>query len=335
MDWGKATHYEVLHLTADAPIEVIRASYRKLLQRYHPDKGTVSHADAERITARLNEAWNVLSDPARRAEYDARAKTAAGMAGKNPTGTQLVTTDDLFDAAPVVYDPKKILLKWLPEAIGCVICLAVLGWPFVLLAGLAYLLFRKFVAWVRLTTAAVVAVAAYFALPGLHSANAHQAESAATRSTETSTFASAAEPAAKGSPKTAVELWLQEHSAFLGDPERFRVLQENLTTVNKNSRGLTAIQALDQAYAAAVLTTGYAPTNAIGGDLGEAATVAKASALSRTGSGLSGERRRKTTELACPHGGAYLHGSCCTLTVDTHKDGSVTVRDSVCYLANP
>jgi curved DNA-binding protein CbpA len=58
--------YEVLQVDRAAEPEVIRAAYRILARKYHPDFG----GDA-RLMASINEAWAVLGDPARRAAYDA------------------------------------------------------------------------------------------------------------------------------------------------------------------------------------------------------------------------------------------------------------------------
>lgn len=63
------THYDNLKVSRDAPAEVIRAAYKSLSQKYHPDR----HADSEeanRVMRLLNAAYEVLRDPARRAEHD-------------------------------------------------------------------------------------------------------------------------------------------------------------------------------------------------------------------------------------------------------------------------
>jgi hypothetical protein len=62
------THYDNLKVVRDAPVEVIRAAYRTLAQKYHPDHSP--SPDSERVMKLLNEAWSVLGDPVRRAEYD-------------------------------------------------------------------------------------------------------------------------------------------------------------------------------------------------------------------------------------------------------------------------
>ncbi len=69
------TWYEVLGVPADATTREIRRSYVALARSSHPD----FHASADPATRaaneasmrRLNEAWAVLGDPARRAAYDA------------------------------------------------------------------------------------------------------------------------------------------------------------------------------------------------------------------------------------------------------------------------
>jgi len=64
------THYDNLHVTRDASVEVIRAAYRTQVNKYHPDKYTGSKREAERITKILNEAYAILTDPDRRRAHD-------------------------------------------------------------------------------------------------------------------------------------------------------------------------------------------------------------------------------------------------------------------------
>ncbi|EOX8909423.1 J domain-containing protein [Citrobacter freundii] len=64
------THYDNLKVSMDAPIEVIQAAYRTLAKKYHPDKNK-GNPDAERIMQIINTAYEVLSDPVKRAEHDA------------------------------------------------------------------------------------------------------------------------------------------------------------------------------------------------------------------------------------------------------------------------
>ncbi|XP_017697650.1 chaperone protein DnaJ-like isoform X2 [Phoenix dactylifera] len=62
-------HYKVLEVDYDATDETIRLNYRRLALKWHPDK----HKGNSSVTAKfqeINEAYKVLSDPAKRLEYD-------------------------------------------------------------------------------------------------------------------------------------------------------------------------------------------------------------------------------------------------------------------------
>jgi hypothetical protein len=64
---NRRNYYRLLQVQPDAPVEIIRAAYRTIMLKLkqHPDLGG-SNPDA----ADLNEAYEVLSDPKRRAAYD-------------------------------------------------------------------------------------------------------------------------------------------------------------------------------------------------------------------------------------------------------------------------
>ena len=64
------TFYDVLQVSREADPEVIKAAYKSLVQRYHPDKNP-NNPDAEKFLKTINQAYEVLSDPAKRAGYDA------------------------------------------------------------------------------------------------------------------------------------------------------------------------------------------------------------------------------------------------------------------------
>ena len=63
------THYDNLKVSRKAPPEVIRAAYKALGQKYHPDKNP-GDEKAARIMAILNSAYGTLADPVRRREHD-------------------------------------------------------------------------------------------------------------------------------------------------------------------------------------------------------------------------------------------------------------------------
>jgi DnaJ-class molecular chaperone len=60
------TYYDTLQVARTASKEVIQASWKALMQTHHPDK---EHGNEEHAR-RLNEAYDVLSDPQKREAYD-------------------------------------------------------------------------------------------------------------------------------------------------------------------------------------------------------------------------------------------------------------------------
>jgi len=77
-------YYQVLHVQPDAPTEVIKSSYRTLMQqlKMHPDLGG-DHVSA----ALINEAYGVLSDPQKREAYDRDRVQAHGAAADHTATT--------------------------------------------------------------------------------------------------------------------------------------------------------------------------------------------------------------------------------------------------------
>lgn len=61
-------YYEVLNVPQGADADVIKSAYRKLARKYHPDVSKEPNAE-ERFKA-VNEAYEVLKDPQKRAAYD-------------------------------------------------------------------------------------------------------------------------------------------------------------------------------------------------------------------------------------------------------------------------
>lgn len=77
-------YYEILEVHPKASPEVIARAYRTLAARYHPDaRPREEKAQAEERMKLLNQAYQVLSNPARRAEYDQRYRRR--LASDSPT----------------------------------------------------------------------------------------------------------------------------------------------------------------------------------------------------------------------------------------------------------
>jgi curved DNA-binding protein CbpA len=81
--------YEILQVNRNADAEVIRAAYRALARRHHPDVG-----GRPELMVSINEAWSILGNAARRRGYDitlrrtAAVAAAPGRATPAPTATQ-------------------------------------------------------------------------------------------------------------------------------------------------------------------------------------------------------------------------------------------------------
>jgi molecular chaperone DnaJ len=75
-------YYEILGVAKNATPDEIKRAYRKLAQQYHPDKG----GDQEKFK-QINEAYQVLSDPQKRGQYDKfgstfeQARSSGGFSG--------------------------------------------------------------------------------------------------------------------------------------------------------------------------------------------------------------------------------------------------------------
>lgn len=63
------THYDNLKVTRNAPPEIIRAAYKTLTQKFHPDRNP-GNAEAERVMKLINTSYDVLSNPKKRLAHD-------------------------------------------------------------------------------------------------------------------------------------------------------------------------------------------------------------------------------------------------------------------------
>jgi molecular chaperone DnaJ len=95
----KVDYYEVLSVSRDASDQELKTAYRKMAMQYHPDRNPGDQA-AEDKFKECSEAYQVLSDPDKRAAYDRYGHAAfnggAGGAG-NPFGGGFAGAQDLGD----------------------------------------------------------------------------------------------------------------------------------------------------------------------------------------------------------------------------------------------
>jgi curved DNA-binding protein len=82
-------YYEVLGVPRHASAEEIKKAYRKLARKHHPDlQPPESRAQATERFQQINEAHEVLSDPEKRAKYDALGENWRGGMDFTPPGAQ-------------------------------------------------------------------------------------------------------------------------------------------------------------------------------------------------------------------------------------------------------
>ena len=82
-------HYEVLGVPPTATTDQIKKKYRELARKFHPDV-VKDKALGQKIFTQINQAYRILADPERRAQYDAslRADRDAGPAQRPPGPTR-------------------------------------------------------------------------------------------------------------------------------------------------------------------------------------------------------------------------------------------------------
>lgn len=98
-------YYSILGVTKGASEDELKKAYRKLAMQYHPDKNQ-GNAEAEKKFKSINEAYDVLKDPQKRAAYDrfghdafsggGMGNAGAGAAGFDFSGSFSDIFEDLF-----------------------------------------------------------------------------------------------------------------------------------------------------------------------------------------------------------------------------------------------
>ena len=144
------THYETLGVPPNASVDDIRRAYRRLAQRFHPDRHLESPAaEAHRAADRMREingAWHVLSDPASREHYDLELSLARVKAAREtwqprprPTGgpahsSTAAPPRPAYHGAEVDVAPSYGVWTAILRAVPWLLVVAVLGGIFVFTA---------------------------------------------------------------------------------------------------------------------------------------------------------------------------------------------------------
>ncbi len=115
------THYEVLGIAPDTPVDQVHRAYLDAARRSHPDRNAGSD-QAGASMARINEAWRVLGHPGRRRQYDRELRgepsylgsaTAATAGPPRRSAPDLDDDDDLVDVAGGAGSSLFSFLPWL------------------------------------------------------------------------------------------------------------------------------------------------------------------------------------------------------------------------------
>jgi purine-binding chemotaxis protein CheW len=111
-------YYKILQVESSASQEAIEVAYRKLAFRYHPDRNP--SADANLKMQEVNEAYNILRHPIKRAQYDREhykrftASYNTNSIWGTPTSSPLRRTPS--PPPPRTYPPVSPVKPWsLPE----------------------------------------------------------------------------------------------------------------------------------------------------------------------------------------------------------------------------
>ncbi len=100
---AKSDYYHVLGVDKNANAAEIKAAYRKLALKWHPDRNKTKEAEAK--FKEINEAYEILSSPEKKSKYDQFGHAAFGQggnpfSGQNPFGgyysTGNINLEDLF-----------------------------------------------------------------------------------------------------------------------------------------------------------------------------------------------------------------------------------------------
>lgn len=79
-------YYEVLGIDKNATEADIKRAYRRMARKYHPDLNKEHPKEAEENFKKVNEAYHVLSDADKRAQYDQMGHDAFRQAAQNGGG---------------------------------------------------------------------------------------------------------------------------------------------------------------------------------------------------------------------------------------------------------
>lgn len=130
-------YYDVLQVQSTADPDVVQAAYRRLARRYHPDNN--DSPEATELMRQLNSAYETLSDPEKRTEYDiqrARHKSELDVettSDKTHSGGALQTSvPEIWNQRPKTASKSRI---WIISGALAIVLVGVIAGIFFLTSG--------------------------------------------------------------------------------------------------------------------------------------------------------------------------------------------------------
>jgi len=114
-------YYAILGVLPSAEQVVFKAAYKALSLRYHPDRYEGAENKAHEKMLELNEAYAVLSNPKKRAEYD------QARGDKTQNSSDFFDEDDAPDYDPLRND-WELALQIYPDLVNITVRLAKISW---------------------------------------------------------------------------------------------------------------------------------------------------------------------------------------------------------------
>ncbi|MDC0563694.1 DnaJ domain-containing protein [Alphaproteobacteria bacterium] len=104
--------YDILGVSQNAEIEVIKAAHKALAKKYHPDTYSGNKKKAEEKLKSINAAFDVLSNSKKRKEYDEKIKSNDKQTGFDDKSD--FNADE--NGEPVLKEDWQVLIEVFPEA---------------------------------------------------------------------------------------------------------------------------------------------------------------------------------------------------------------------------
>jgi len=110
-------YYAVLGVLPSIEQSALKAVYAALMKKYHPDVTTMPKDEAELRAKEINEAYSVLGDPAKRADYDLQRKQSSSQSGDYNEESSSSDDNDKLD--PQLQKDWELVISYFPDAEEC------------------------------------------------------------------------------------------------------------------------------------------------------------------------------------------------------------------------